>query len=82
MNFNKWLDTLVAEKGLDLEHVFECEGDDWGTNWIPLGCVVDFLKTQCSREVQLDVRTKLVYIDLKNGNVLHFFTFVADWMAG
>ena len=35
MTFNKWLDALIEEKGLDLEMTFEVHGEEWGWNLIP-----------------------------------------------
>ena len=67
MTFNKWLDTLVEEKGLDTEFVFECEGTDWGTNYIPLGAVIEFIKG-CDASVKKKVKDTLVMIDFENGS--------------
>ena len=76
-----YLNTLIEEKGLDLEAtIIEVEGKDWGLNMIPLGCVVDFIMTS-GKENQRQVRNTLVKIDYANADVMHFFTHVATFMA-
>ena len=44
MKFEKWLDTLVSEKGLDLDHTFEYNGPVYGMNMIPLESVIEQIK--------------------------------------
>ena len=66
MTFSKWLDTFVAEKGLDLEHTFLVDGADWGENHIPLACVIDYIK-QVPADVQAKIKTTFVKIDFANG---------------
>lgn len=80
MNFNKWLDTFVEEKGLDTEHQFEVEGPKMGTNWIQLGCVLDVCKNT-SAEEQKKIKDTIVTIDFHNGNVMHFFNYLAKGLA-
>ena len=76
-----YLNTLIEEKGLDLEAtVIEVEGKDWGMNFIPLGCVIDYIMTS-GNENQKQVRNTLTKIDFHNGDVMHFFTHVATFMA-
>lgn len=79
MTFTKWLDTFVAEKGLDTEHLFEVAGMS-GTNLIPLGVVVDAIKSTGSRE-QAAIKTMIVKIDFLNGNVLNYFNHLAKALA-
>jgi len=80
MTFNKWIDTLVSEKGLDTEHVFEVEGKHWGLNSIPLGVVVEHMKIATSRE-QNQIKDVIVKIDFANGDVMHFFNHLAGAIA-
>lgn len=77
-NFNKWLDTFIEEKGLDLNHIFEVETDDplWGTVLIPLSAVVEAAKT-----IPEWVEQDLIYIDYLNGDVMHYFKFLAEGMT-
>lgn len=80
MRFNTWLDTLVSEKGLDLEHTFEVEGPEWGTNWIPLAIVIEAIKGAPKRE-QDGIKNMLVRIDFVNGSVLDYFGHLAKALA-
>ncbi|BBX87977.1 hypothetical protein [Mycolicibacterium aubagnense] len=78
--FTAWLDTFVDEKGLDLEHRFDVEGPEWGWNSIPLSVVIDTAKQTSSAE-QEQIKSTLVAIDFKNGDVLHFFEHLAKALA-
>ena len=75
-----YLNTLTSEKGLDLETVIEVQGPDYGTNFIPLGCVIDYIMTSGAAN-QAAVKNTLVKIDFANGDVMHFFKHVASFMA-
>ena len=79
MTFDKWLDVFVAEKGLDREVVFEVEGDA-GMNLVPLGVVVDFVKT-VDAATKAKIKNTIVKIDFVNGDVLDFFKFMAKGIA-
>ena len=79
-DFNKWLATFVEEKGLDLDFTFEVEGPGWGVNMIPLGCVVDFMKTT-DAITKSKVKDTLVKIDFMNGDVMDFFNHCAAGLA-
>lgn len=75
--FARWIDTFVDEKGLDREHRFEIDTDDfWGHHSIPLGVVVDAAKSAQAFE-QDQIKKMFVTIDFKNGDVLHFFEHLA-----
>ncbi len=80
MTFNKWIDTLIEEKGLNLGHVFEVDGPVWGMNMIPLESVVEQIKTFPPQTQKL-AKNKLVGIDFANGDVMHFFKYIAEKMA-
>ena len=80
MKFEKWLDTLVAEKGLDLDHTFEYNGPVYGMNMIPLEAVVEQIKA-FHPDTQKMTKNRLVEIDFKNGDVMHFFGYIAQKMA-
>ena len=76
-----YLNTLINEKGLDLEGtIIEVEGAEWGTNFIPLGCVVDYILTSGAAN-QAAVKNTLVKIDFQAGDVMHFFKHIASFMA-
>lgn len=78
--FAKWLDTLIDEKGYDLEQVFQVEGPEWGTNFIPLGCVVEAIKATSKNE-QAGIRATLVKLDFMNANCLDYFKHLAQALA-
>jgi hypothetical protein len=76
-----YLETLISEKGLDLEGtIIEVEGQDWGLNIIELGAVVDYIMASGPAN-QAQVKDTLVKIDFHNGDVMHFFKHVAKFMA-
>jgi hypothetical protein len=78
-SFNKWIDTLIEEKNIDLETRFEVEGDS-GTNSIPLAIVVDCMK-KTNEYRQCKIKNILVKIDFMNGDVCHFFKHLAKALA-
>ncbi len=79
MTFTTWLDTFTAEKGLDMDRVFTVEGAS-GQNYIPLGCVLDAVKSTSKRE-QEQIKATIVKIDFMNGDVCHFFNHLAKALA-
>jgi len=79
MTFNKWLDTLIEEKGLDPEMTFQVQGVTY-THIIPLGAVVEQLKVE-DHQVQQQFKTKAVQIDFLNGDLVPFFKHLAKGMA-
>ena len=76
----KYFRTLLNEKGIDLQTVLEVEGKEWGVNFIPVEVVVEFMETR-SIETQKKMRNNLTKIDFMNGDVMHFFTYVAKFLA-
>ena len=72
---NQWLDTLVEEKELDTDHVFEVEGAS-GPNLVPLAVVVEHIKIATKRE-QAQIKCMLVKIDFVDGDAMHFFEHLA-----
>ena len=78
--FDTWLDTLIEEKGIDTESIeFEIEGES-GTNFIPLGVVIEHIKIT-SKDEQKKIKNILVMIDFKNGDICHFFKHLAQSIA-
>ena len=76
-----YLETLIEEKGLDLHAtIIEVEGEEWGLNIIELGAVVDYIMASGPAN-QAKVKDTLVKIDFHNGSVMHFFKFLAKFMA-
>lgn len=79
MTFTKWLDTLVDEKGLDRDQTITAQGAS-GPNYIPLDCLLTAIKSASARE-QAQIKTTLVKIDFRNGDVMHFFRHLANAIA-
>jgi hypothetical protein len=79
-HFIHWLRTFVQEKGLDREHVFEVEGPEWGTNFIPFEILLRAIENAPARE-QEGIKTMLVRIDFANGDVMHYFKHLAGALA-
>ena len=76
MNFTKWLDTLIEEKGIDTEATFEIETPDtW--HLIPYGCVIEAVKSTSHHEQQA-IKTMLVKIDFANGDIKHYLRHLAQ----
>ncbi len=75
-----YLNTLIEEKGISNERVIEVEGSEWGTNFIPLQVVLDYI-CQAETSTQSKIKSTLVKIDFNNGDVMHFFTHIAKFLA-
>tara|TARA_R110000822_G_scaffold124309_3_gene258806 strand:- start:1571 stop:1810 length:240 start_codon:yes stop_codon:yes gene_type:complete len=75
-----YLNTLIAEKNLDLNTTIEVEGGEWGTNFIPLEVIVDFI-SQLDSPTQKQIKNTLVKIDFNNGDIMHFFKYIAEGIA-
>lgn len=78
--FQKWLDTFLAEKGVDYEETLEVEGPKWGTNWMPIRVVVAAMKVAPKHE-QDAIKKTFVKIDFMNGDVRHFIKHLAKAIA-
>jgi hypothetical protein len=79
MTFTKWLETFVSEKGLDTDQVFTVPGKS-GDNHIPLECVLDAIKGAPAHE-QAGIKSMIVKIDFRNGDVCHYFKHLAQAIA-
>jgi hypothetical protein len=75
-NFTKWFKTFLQEKELDLEAT--CF--DFKVNGLfqsmPLGCIVEFTETM-PKKIQNNIKTTLVKIDFKNGNIKDYLEHLA-----
>lgn len=80
MKFSSWLDTFLDEKGIDSEEVLEVEAFDGTVNHIPVGCLVETMKTVTASE-QKQLKTLLVKVDFRNGDVRHCLTHLAKAIA-
>ncbi len=79
MTFTKWLDTFIAEKGIDCEATITVDGPS-GANFMPVQIVIDAIKQTCGAE-QAAIKTTLVKIDFVNGDVMHFIKHLAKALA-
>jgi hypothetical protein len=70
-----YLENLITEKGRSLEDNIELEGHI-GLTW---NMLIDFIVD--AKEYHEQIRTMLVKIDFKNGDVFHYLTFLADGMV-
>lgn len=77
--FEKWLDTLISEKGIDTETVLEVSGTS-GANFIPLECLISTIK-QAPKHERDGIKTMLVKIDFVNGSILDYFRHLARAIA-
>lgn len=75
-----YLNTLILEKGISNETIIEVEGPQWGLNFIPLQIVLDFL-ISTDKETQAKAKSNLIKIDFHNGDVMHFFKYIAKFIA-
>ena len=76
----KYFRTLLNEKGISLDTTLEVEGKEWGMNFIPVECVIEFME---GRDIatQKKMRDTLTKIDFANGDVMHFIKYVAGFLA-
>lgn len=79
MTFAAWLDTFVAEKGIDLEAIMTVPGPS-GDNFIPVSALLAAMKAAPSHE-QAGIKSMVVKIDFRNGDVLHYFRHLAQAIA-
>jgi hypothetical protein len=77
MAFNKWLDTFLEEKGIDLEDSFILKDNSNTEHHIPYGVVIEHIK-MATLEEQKAIKDMIVKIDFKNGDVRHFFRHIAQ----
>ena len=74
-SFEKWLDTFIEEKGIDLEDTFSLEGDE-SFHIFEVGNVIENIKKAPPQE-QAKIKDMLVKIDFNNGNVLDYLQHLA-----
>lgn len=80
MSFAKWLDTFLEEKEIDPEEVLEVKGKQWGTNYIPVGVLVQAMK-QAPKHEQEGIKTMLVKIDFHNAPVRPYLAHLGQAIA-
>ena len=80
MNFNKWLDTFLSEKEIDLDEDFVIKGSCY-ENIFTYGAVVEQMKYNASAEEQAKMKAMLVKIDFQNGDVKRYIRHLAQALA-
>lgn len=73
---SKYIEQLLQEKGISKEREIEIEGHIGLT----LENVVEFVENM-PKVMQEKIKATLVQIDHKNGDVMHFFTYIAKGMV-
>lgn len=79
MNFIKWLDTLLEEKGLDGYKLYEIKGPS-GINFMERSAVVEAIKNAPLHE-QKGIKTMIVKIDFMNKSVDNYLQHLAQAVA-
>jgi hypothetical protein len=79
MSFSNWLDLFLSEKGIDLDEIISVEGDS-GQNLIPVGCLVDVIKSAPDHE-QRGIKAMMVRIDFQDGRVIDYLRHLAQAIA-
>lgn len=74
MSMKTYLTTLIEEKGRSTEDEININGH-FGLTWQHL---IDFIETQPS--YHHDIKSMIVRIDFKNGDVFHYLTHLAAGM--
>ncbi|EFO31303.1 conserved hypothetical protein [Roseibium sp. TrichSKD4] len=79
MTFNKWLDTLLEEKGIDLEQGLTVKGPS-GPNYMPVGVIVDAIKSAPETE-RAAIKKTLIMIDFHNRSVVDYLRHLGQAIA-
>lgn len=77
--FNKWLDTFIEEKGIDLEQVIEIKTEN-NTHYFEVGNIIANIKATTPEE-QAGIKDMIVKIDFHNGDVVDYFRHLAQALA-
>ncbi len=77
--FNKWIDTFIEEKGIDLQKVIEIKTEK-NTHYFEIGNIVENIKATTLEE-QSTIKNTIAKIDFYNGDILDYFKFLAKILA-
>ena len=79
--FRNYLNLLLKEKGISLQHTFEIPSDSiFGNHFVPMEVVLEFIES-LDNQTQSKIKETLVLIDFKNGNVLHYMEYITKGMV-
>lgn len=79
MKFSEWIDTLIEEKNINTDRIFEIEGAS-GINFIPVAVVIEHIKI-ATKQDQEKIKNMLIKIDFINGDICHFLNHLAGAIA-
>lgn len=74
-SFNKWLDTFIDEKGIDLDETFTIE-DNGQLHIFEIGNVIENIKAT-TKEEQQAIKDMIIKIDFNNADVIDYFKHLA-----
>lgn len=77
--FNKWIDTFIEEKGIDLEQVIEIKTEN-NTHYFEIGNIIANIKATTPEE-QAGIKDMIIKIDFHNGDVVDYFRHLAQALA-
>lgn len=77
--FDKWLDTFVEEKGIDLGQILEVKTDK-NTHYFEVGNIIENIKATTPEE-QEEIKNMIIKIDFYNGDVIDYFKHLAQALA-
>jgi hypothetical protein len=66
-SFDRWLDTFVSEKQIDMEEPFELDGPS-GINYLNYEAVIRAIKMTCEKEQRM-IMNMLTKIDFVHGDI-------------
>lgn len=79
MKFEEWLNVFIEEKEINIAKTFEfIINETW--NYLPLEVVIEFIKS-LPYEQQIKIKDTIVKIDFMNGDVYHYFKYLARGMV-
>ena len=78
--FNKWLDTFIEEKGINLESCFTVKGPRLEDNNMSIGIIVEHIKISSPAE-KAGIKDMMVYLDFINGNIIDYFKHLGRAIA-
>ncbi|MFX0057455.1 MAG: hypothetical protein ACFE8J_04065 [Candidatus Heimdallarchaeota archaeon] len=81
MKFKQWFETFLEEKGLDLDNtVIEFTNDKGIWNYMTLGTIYEYI-LDLPHDIQDQFKEKIVIIDFHNGDIMHFFKYIANYIS-
>jgi len=75
----KYLTMMIEEKGKDIDDFITCL-EKKGHFGVTYKMLIDFIVSM-PKEIKSQIKKILIYIDFKNGDVFHYFNYIADGMV-